>query len=424
MKILIFGGSGKIGAAIAWDLVQANDVGVVGLIGRRGDALMKTKARINSPKVRAHVLDVADKHAVKSLMQQYDVGVIALPDRKTSYKVVEMAIEAGLNIVDMLEEYHRIPDPEEVEGLETPVGMTVDDYGEWLHQRAVEHGVTFLDGMGFAPGISNITLGEGIRKLDIAESAIARVGGIPSKNAAGKYPLGYMITWAFEHVLREYMVKVKVIKNGRIVDVEAASELEGFRFTAYGKDEALECAITPGMPSFIYTRSNLNVFMEKTIRWPGHWQGIRVLKECGMLDLQPIEIKGLKIAPREFLLAVIEPKLRPFGGDTDVCVMWNTVVGTKNGRRTKINYYLWDEVDTDHGISAMARVTGFSAAIGALLIGRGAITKKGIVPPEDGIKGALYGKFIEELGKRNIKVLEDQEMIPAKENKLSMGVEI
>jgi len=47
-----------------------------------------------------------------------------------------------------------------------------------------------------------------------------------------------------------------------------------------------------------------------------------------MLDLQPIEIKGLKIAPREFLLAAIEPKLWPFGGDTDVCVMWNTVVGT------------------------------------------------------------------------------------------------
>jgi len=411
MNFLIFGGSGKIGAAVAWDLVKVNDVGVVGLIGRREDALERKKAWIDSPKIRTHILDVADKRAVKGLMQHYDVGVIALPDRKTSYKVVETAIEAGLNIVDMLEEYHRRPDPYEVEGLETPGGMPVDDYGEWLHKRAMERSVTILDGMGFAPGISNITLGEGIRKLDRAESAIARVGGIPSKDAAGKHPLGYMITWAFEHVLREYVVKVKVIKNGEVVEVDAASDLERFRFTQFGQDEALECAITPGMPSFIYTRPDLNEFTEKTIRWPGHWQGIQVLKECGMLDLQPLEISGAKITPREFLLAVIEPKLQPHAGDTDVCVMWNTVVGTKDERKTRLNYYLWDEANTQNGISAMARVTGFSAAIGALFLGRGAITHKGIVPPEDSIKGELYEAFMDELEKRGIKVVDVPEII-------------
>ncbi len=411
MNVLIFGGSGKMGAAVAWDLVKADDVETVGLIGRREDALEKIKAWINSPKVKKYVLDIADTQAVRNLMQQYDVGVIALPDRKASYLVADAAIEAGLNIVDMLEEYHRRPDPYEVEGLVLSGGMRLDDYGEWLHKRAVERGVTFLDGMGFAPGISNITLGEGIRRLDEAETAVARVGGIPSKNAAGRHPLKYMITWAFEHVLREYMIRVKVIKNGKIAEVDAATDLEDFRFTEFGQDEALECAITPGMPSFIFTRPTLNEFAEKTIRWPGHWQGIEVLKECGLLDLQPIEIRGLKIAPREFLLSVIEPKLRPLADDTDVCVMWNTVVGTKNGKRTQINYYLWDKADTQNGISAMARVTGFSAAIGALFIGRGMVMNKGIVPPEDGIKGELYKAFMDELKRRKIEIVERTEVI-------------
>jgi len=411
LNILIFGGSGKIGASVAWDLVKANDVDTVGLIGRREDALERTKVWIDNPKTRAHVLDIADTQVVKSLMQQYDVGVIALPDRKTSYKVVETAIETGLNIVDMLEEYHRRPDPYEVEGLETPGGMPVNDYGEWLHKKAFERSVTLLDGMGFAPGISNITLGEGIRKLDRAESAVARVGGIPAKESASKHPLGYMITWAFRHVLREYMVRVKVIKNGKVVEVDAASELERFGFAQFGKEETLECAITPGMPSFIFTQPNLNEFAEKTIRWPGHWQGIQVLKECGMLDINPLDINGVKIAPREFLLAVIEPKLRPRAGDTDVCVMWNTVVGTKDGYRTRLNYYLWDEADAKIGISAMARVTGFSAAIGALLIGRGEIIQKGIIPPENVIKGELYEAFMDELEKRGIKVIDVPEII-------------
>jgi len=362
---------------------------------------------INSDKVILHVLDIANREEAKRLMKQYDVGVITLPDRRTSYKIVETAIEAGLNSIDILEEYHRRPDPYEVEGLEVPSGMTLEQYGEWLHKRAIENDVILLDGLGFAPGLSNITLGEGIRKMDKAESAIGRVGGIPAKEASGKHPLKYMITWAFKHVLREYMVKVKVIKNGKAVEVPTMSERENFRFTKLGKDEELECAITPGMPSFLFTRPQLNEFAEKTIRWPGHFEGINTLKECGMLDLAPVEFNSTKIAPRDFLLSIIDPKLRPLQGETDVCVMWNTVTGVKDGKKLRLDYYMWDEADTRNGISSMGRVTGFSAAIGAMLIGKGEIKKKGVVAPEDVIEGEIYQKFINELVKRNIIILEE-----------------
>lgn len=407
MKVLVFGGSGKMGAAVAWDLVRETDVDEVGLVGRRVESLERVRTWIGSPKVRLHALDIADREGTSALMRDYDVGVIALPDRRASYHAAEIAIETGLDTVDMLEEYHRRPDKYETEGLQQPNGMDLDEYGEWLHQRALETGVTFLSGIGFAPGISNITVGEGIRKLDHAVSAVARVGGIPSKGAALRHPLRYMITWSFDHVLREYVVKVPVLKSGRVVEVDAGSERESFRFTKFGQDETLECAVTPGMPSFLYTRPQLCDFAEKTVRWPGHWQGVETLKECGMLDLQPLEVRGVAIPPREFLLAVMEPRLRPLEGDTDVCVMWNTVRGTKNGRPARIDYYLWDEADTENGISAMARVTGFAAAIGALFLGRGWIAEKGIVPPEDCIYGALYGDFLAELEKKGIRVLEE-----------------
>jgi len=406
MKVLVFGGSGKIGSAVAWDLAKDSEVEAVGIVGRRKDALGQTQKWIGSKKVMPHVLEVTNREDTVRLMKQYDVGALALPDRRTSYRVVEMAIEAGLNIVDMLEEYHRRPDPYEIEGLQVPNGMTLEEYGESLHNKAIDNGVTFVDGMGFAPGLSNITLGEGIRKLDKAETAIARVGGIPSKEAAAKHPLRYMITWAFEHVLREYMVKVEVIKNGRVVEVDAMSDRESFRFTKFGKDEELECAITPGMPSFIYTRPQLNEFAEKTIRWPGHWQGIQTLKECGLLDLTAVEFEGMKIAPRDFLLSILTPKLQPLEGETDVCVMWNTIIGTKDGKKMRIDYYMWDEADTETGISSMARVTGFPVAIAAKLLLTGEIEDKGIVPPEDCIRGNLYEKFMEELRKRNITILE------------------
>ena len=405
MRIVIFGGTGKIGSAITWDLVRQPEVKMVGLVSRTNSSLKEIKGRLKSNKVVIHHLDVENKEKTKKLMKGYDVGVVSLPDRKTSYLAAEAAIEVGLDMVDILEEYHRRPENHEIEGLKVEQKMNLQKYGEHLHQRAVKNGVTFLDGMGFAPGLSNITVGEGIRKIGRAKSAIARVGGIPSKKAAAKHPLKYMITWAFSHVLREYMVKVKIIKGGKIVEVDALTEPERFIFDKFGKKEVLECAITPGMPSFIFTRNKLQDFTEKTIRWPGHWEKIQALKECGLLDLNEVNFQGKKIIPREFLLSVIEPKLKAGAGDTDICIMWNTVRGGKNGQK-RVDYYMWDEADTKNGISSMARVTGFSAAVAALFLAKGKIKTKGIVAPEDAIYGKLYQEFLKELEKRKIKILE------------------
>lgn len=406
MKVLVFGGSGKIGSAVAWDLAKDDEVKQIGLVGRKAESLQKVKDWVGGDRVAIHTADVADESAVKSLMKQYDVGVLALPDRRRSYKIAHYAVEAGLNIVDMLEEYHRRPDAYEVEGLELPQGMTLDQYGDWLHETAVRNKVTFLDGMGFAPGLSNVTVGEAIRKMDRAEVAIARVGGVPSKKDSANHPLRYMITWAFDHVLREYMIKLKVVKNGRVVDVDAATDLETFRFNKLGKDEELQCAVTPGMPSFIYTRPQLKEFAEKTVRWPGHWPGVLTLKECGMLDLEPVDFKGMKISPREFLLSRITPRLKAGPGETDVCVMYNTVVGRKKGRKVKIEYHMWDAADKKNGISSMMRVTGFPVAIAARMVAKGQISQKGIVAPEDAVGSELYPVFMRELKKRRINILE------------------
>ena len=233
------------------------------------------------------------------------------------------------------------------------------------------------------------------------------MGGIPSKEAAQNHPLRYVITWAFDHVLREYMVKLNVIKGGKVVEVDALIDRERFRFDKFGVDEELECAVTPGMPSFIFTRPDLKEFSEKTVRWPGHFDGVQTLKECGLLDLDPVDFQGTEVVPRELLLSLITPRLRAEEGETDVCVMWNSVVGSKDGEKTRVDYYMWDEADTELGMSSMARVTGFPCAIAARFLARGDIEEKGIVPPEDCFKGDVYEEFMIELAKRDINILEE-----------------
>ncbi len=407
MKVVVFGGSGAIGRAVAWDLAQDDEVEEVAIAGRGKDSLERTKAFIGSDRVVPQPLDILDEEETKRVMKMYDVGVIALPDRRRSYRLMHSAVKAGLHVVDMLEEYHRRPDRYETEGLMLPEGVSLNEYGDWIHETAIQNAVTVVDGMGFAPGLSNVTTGEGIRKLDKAEWAVARVGGIPSKAAAENHPLKYMITWAFEHVLREYMVKLDVIRDGELVEVDALIEREKFRFTKFGRDEELECAVTPGMPSFNYTRRGLSRFSEKTVRWPGHYAGVDTLKEIGLLDLEPVEYQGKQIVPREFLLEMITPKLKPLEGEADACVMYNTVMGTKGGKKATVEYFMWDEVARDEGFTSMARVTGFPVAIAARMVATGQIADKGIVAPEDAISGELYPSFVAELSKRNVNILEE-----------------
>lgn len=87
MKILVIG-SGEVGAASAWDLVRDIEVEIVGIVGRRKSNLERVQKRINSNKLKLHVLDVSNTADMKILMQEYDVGIISLPDRKTSYKTL------------------------------------------------------------------------------------------------------------------------------------------------------------------------------------------------------------------------------------------------------------------------------------------------------------------------------------------------
>jgi saccharopine dehydrogenase-like NADP-dependent oxidoreductase len=405
-NILIFGGTGRIGSAVARDLVVQGGADKIGIVGRSRSSLEKIKSWIGSEKVAAHVLDISDARRSRALMQEYDVGVITLPDRRSSYRTLETAIGAGLDVVDILEEYHRRPDPYEREGMEVPAGMSAEEYGESLHRRAEDAGISLLDGMGFAPGLSNVTLGEAIRQVK-ADSAVARVGGIPNHESAARHPLQYMITWSFEHVLREYMVNVRIMEEGKLAEVKATSGRESFRFAECGVDEMLECAITPGMPSFLFTRSHLHSFAEKTIRWPGHWQAIDALKDCGLLDIDPIGFCGQEVRPRDFFLRIIEPKLVPQPGDMDVCVMWNTAWGAE----ARADCYMWAVGDAQSGLSAMARVTASCAAVAARLLSGREIEEKGIVAPEDAIKGEVYARLMQELEKRGIVVVEKMERI-------------
>jgi lysine 6-dehydrogenase len=406
MKVLAIGAAGKMGRVVVSYFLHDPDVETLGLLDAQGNVLKSLAEGDRAGKTRLHPIDIENAAELKKVMQQYDVAVVTLPNRKLSCKIMEAAIDARLNLVDILEEYHRKPDTYQTEGFVLPPDCSsFEEYGKQLHEKAVRNDVPILDGMGFAPGLSNIATAQGISQLDQAETMIARVGGIPNIQCCAQHPLRYMTTWSLEHVLREYSIKTQIIKGAQKVEVPALADQETFRFTEFGIDEDLECAVTPGMPSFVHTHPDLQYFAEKTVRWPGHYQGVRTLVECGLFDERPVSFGGTQIAAREFLLKTINPLLIPQPGDGDVCIMYVTVVGKKDKTLLKVECFMWEEVDQE--FTAMSRVTGFPAAIGAKLVASGRIGLKGIRAPEECVHGDNYEWFLEELKKKNITIKEN-----------------
>ena len=173
MKILVIGAAGKMGRAVSWYLGQDQEVTKVGLLDAH-EAALTTMAKEGN-KYQVHAVSIEDTEKLQGVMKQYDAGVVVMPNRNLSYKAIEAAIAIRMNLVDILEEYHRHPDEYETEGLVVPKGITISEYGENLHEPAVKNNVLILDGMGFAPGLSNVTTERGVSLLDKTRTAVARV---------------------------------------------------------------------------------------------------------------------------------------------------------------------------------------------------------------------------------------------------------
>ncbi len=120
MKILAIGAAGKMGKAVAAYFAHEPGMQTLGLLDAQVGTLEPLAKADKAGRIRLHQIDIQDTDELKRVMQQYDVAVVALPNRKLSYKVMEAAIEARLDLVDILEEYHRRPDVYQTEGFVLP----------------------------------------------------------------------------------------------------------------------------------------------------------------------------------------------------------------------------------------------------------------------------------------------------------------
>jgi lysine 6-dehydrogenase len=129
---------------------------------------------------------------------------------------------------------------------------------------------------------------------------------------------------------------------------------------------------------------------------------MEAIRDLGLLDLAPVDVKGQKVIPRELFVSVVAPKLNKPKGK-DLLALRITVSGTKGGRPATRQFDLIDRYDEKHGISAMMRTTGYSLSITGQMQARREVGPPGVWTPDECIPARRY---IDELRKRGMDVRE------------------
>jgi saccharopine dehydrogenase-like NADP-dependent oxidoreductase len=369
MRYLILGG-GMVGAAMAADLAS-DDEAEVTVADVREDVLGPLAERYG---VAIRQADLSDGGTVTRMAADHDVVLGALSSR-LGIPTLRAVIEAGRNYVD--------------------ISFMAED-ARTLGPQAVEAGVTAVVDCGVAPGLSNMLCGWAARTLQPCERLAIYVGGLP---AVRRWPYEYKAGFAPHDVIEEYTRPARLVEHGLVVRREALSEPELIDFPELGTLEAFN---TDGLRSLADTLE-VPFMIEKTMRYPGHIELMRVLRETGFFSKQEIEVGGVKVRPLDVTAALMFPMWTFEPGEEDLTIMRVIAEGTEDGSRVRYVWDLLDRYDPETELRSMSRTTGYPATIVARLLARGRFQKPGVHPPEVlGAEPGLLDKILGALALRDV----------------------
>ncbi len=384
MKFLVIG-AGMQARAVAYDLVRQNDVEEVRIADIEPNRLQNLKRALRSEKVEAVVVDAGDRRRMTELIKPCDVAVSCVP-YFFNLGLAHAAIAARTHFCDL-------GGNNDVVHAELALGA-----------QAKKAGVTVVPDCGLAPGMVSILAADGFSRLDRTDSIRIRVGGLPRKP---KPPLNYSLVFSANGLINEYVEPCLVLRAGNLTWREPLTDVEELTFPRpFGRLEAFNTS--GGSSTLPHTyRGRVRTLDYKTIRYPNHCAKVRLLLDLGLTDTKPVEVDGKSIVPRHLLIQRLEAVL-PWEKD-DVVLLRVDVKGKgKRDRGTKgssgektIRYELIDYADRRSGLTAMMRTTGFSAAIVALMLGRGQVECAGAFTGESCVPSASY---IQELRQRGLRL--------------------
>ena len=354
MSNIIVLGAGMVGSAMAIDLAKNHDVTISDF-----DQKVLNKVKEKCQSLQTLHLDVTNKYGLQKAIEPFDLVICAVPGF-LGYRTLKTIIQAKRNVIDI---------------------SFFPENALDLDQLAKDNDVTAIVDCGVAPGMDNLILGYYNDKLKLTDFECL-VGGLPKVK---KWPFNYKAPFSPIDVIEEYTRPARYVENGKLVIKPALSDCEFIEFDNVG---TLESFNSDGLRSIIYTMPHIANMKEKTLRYPGHVEYIKVLQESGFFSKNKIELNGKLISPLEFTSTILFNEWKLADDEDEITVMKVMVRGTNADNKVEeITYHLFDQYCDESKTSSMARSTGYTATAAANMFLEGLFKKKGVFPPE------LVGKY-------------------------------
>lgn len=378
MRVVVLG-AGLVGGAIARDLARGGEFEVT-VVDSSEVALARLAGEAGIVAVRT---DLSASGAVRRAVEDQDLVVGAVPGNM-GFATLRRVLECAKPVVDI----SFFPeDPFALDAL------------------AREKEVPALVDCGIAPGCSNLILGRMETELETVERFVCLVGGLPLVRS---WPWEYKAGFSPADVLEEYTRPARYVAGGRVVTVQALSEPELVEFPGLGTLEAFN---TDGLRTLLST-VKAPFMQEKTMRYPGHIEKIRVLRESGFFATEPVEVGSVKVRPLDLTSRLLFPLWHLAEGEEDLTAMRVSIEGVRGGRRVRRTFEMLDRYDPATGTTSMARTTGYTCTAAVRLLKQALYGKAGISPPELlGREPGCYEFVMTELARRGVVFRESTEAL-------------
>ncbi len=345
MKVIVLG-AGNVGSLTARDLSNNFEVWVAD----------KSDERLKRVSDVAHVvkLNASRTKDLVEAVRSFDLVINALPG-SLGFRILKAALKARRDVVDV----SFMP--------EDPLP---------LNDEARRLGVSVVVDAGFAPGLSNVLMGHVHNKLGLLDEGVINVGGLPKEP---RPPLYHQVLFSPYDLIAEYVRPARCVIDGKLVEADPLQSIEevsikGFRFERFLSD---------GLRTMLTTIKARNL-AEYTLRWPGHLERMKILKELGFFQ------KDFLHHTAKLILPAMQYEVPDFS------IM--EVYGRREGK--ELRYFMYDEAAG--GFTSMSRATGFMTALIARIVAKKKL-EPGVIPPERlGVDETILEYIVSELRRRGV----------------------
>ncbi len=356
-------GAGMQGTAAAFDLLSFGEGASVRLLDRDEGVAVRAASRVRALVPGANVLgegvDATDGPALTQALRGVQGVFSALP-YALNPKAAAAAVQVGAHFCDL--------------GGNTGIVREILR----LDPVARSRGVSVVPDCGLAPGLCNVLGALAVARLRRPQHIHIRCGGLPVNP---RLPLGYKLLFHIGGLTNEYTGEAEALRNGQLVRIPTLQEVETLELSPpLGRCEAFTTSGGTSTACETWV-GRLQTYDYKTVRYPGHVQVIRGLRELGLLETDPVLVRGVPVVPRELFHACAEPRWH-HPEERDLVIL--RVVGQGENADDRVNFELLDFHHETTGFTAMERTTSFPAAATLHLQVRGQVPV-GAHTPERGV---------------------------------------